>query len=307
MVYYFRLQFRMLNRYIAELGIHPSLGFLLAAIAFLGFSFYLFDETDYAAYPYLYALAALGVVARLSESKRNDLLRTVFSTKEYLGLRVLENTGIVLPFVLFLVFKKALWVALGVLLVSIVLVFTQFSPALNRSIPTPFSRFPFEFSVGFRKTIPVYLLSYFLTFQALVVGNFGLGVFSLLLLLLLAISHYTDPENTYYVWIYSFSPGRFLWAKVKTALWYFTITCLPVLLALGFSFTEKIGYLLLALGLGYLYLIAVILAKYTAFPARMNLPQAILLAIAVWFPPILVGIIPFFYTQAVKKLKKILT
>ncbi len=304
MVHYFRLQLKMLNRHLAELGVPPWLGYLLGFFVFLGFSLLLFDRTGYAAY--LYALVALSFVSALSESRRNDFLRSAFSDRKYFTLRALENMGVAFPFLVFLFIQKAWWIGLGLLICSAALVFLHVSPRLNRSFPTPFSRYPFEFSVGFRKTLLFYPLAYFLTFQAVSVGNFNLGVFSLLLVILICVSYYTDPENKFYVWIYALPPKTFVLEKLRTALWYSTLACLPVTLATGLAFPAQLGYLLLFQLAGYLYLIMILLGKYTAFPEKMNLPQAILIAVAVWFPPFLLGVLPFFFRQAVKRLKTVL-
>jgi hypothetical protein len=54
-------------------------------------------------------------------------------------------------------------------------------------------------------------------------------------------------------------------------------------------------------------LTTIILAKYAAFPHQVNLPQFVILAVSVWFPPLLIAVIPFFYRQSVKRLNEILT
>jgi hypothetical protein len=58
--------------------------------------------------------------------------------------------------------------------------------------------------------------------------------------------------------------------------------------------------------LGYVYLVTIILAKYSGYPNEMNLLQGILIGISLLFPPILIGIIPFFYLQSIKRLNDIL-
>ncbi|MCB0664046.1 MAG: hypothetical protein KDC24_14970, partial [Saprospiraceae bacterium] len=58
--------------------------------------------------------------------------------------------------------------------------------------------------------------------------------------------------------------------------------------------------------LGYLYLGTLILGRYAGYPKEMGIPQALLLGFSVWFPPMLVIIIPIFYKQAVKRLQLIL-
>ena len=61
-----------------------------------------------------------------------------------------------------------------------------------------------------------------------------------------------------------------------------------------------VAYLIVRLSL------MIVLAKYAAFPGVISLPQALLIAFGLWLPPLLLGIIPYFYSQSIKKLKEIL-
>ena len=58
--------------------------------------------------------------------------------------------------------------------------------------------------------------------------------------------------------------------------------------------------------LSYIYIITIILAKYSVYPNEINLPEIILIGTSIVFPPLLLGIIPFFYTKSIKQLKLIL-
>ncbi|MBK7030860.1 MAG: hypothetical protein IPH45_17355 [Bacteroidales bacterium] len=89
-------------------------------------------------------------------------------------------------------FQKTSFAAYFFLLFALSIISDPFSPAIfirnfsftthnsrwNFTIPTPFSKHPFEFAVGFRKTFLAWLFAYFLTIMAISVGNFNLGVFS---------------------------------------------------------------------------------------------------------------------------------
>jgi len=46
--------------------------------------------------------------------------------------------------------------------------------------------------------------AYFLTIMGISVGNFNLGVFSLLVIFLTSFSFYTQPDSQFYVWIAAF-------------------------------------------------------------------------------------------------------
>ncbi len=304
MNHYFTLQYRMLNRHIAEFGLNPYIGYVLALVGFTGLSEYLFFKTVFAAY--IYATLALSMVVNASETGRNEFLKSQFSRSDYFKIRLLENGLLILPFVLFLLYKSIFPVALGLLVASGVLAFLNFNRGFRGVIPTPFAKQPFEFVVGFRKTFGVIGFAYFLSGMAVYADNFNLGIFAILLIVFTTLFYYLSPENKFFVWSYNLAPKPFLFKKIRTALWYCFLLCVPNLLVLGYFFPDKVIFIMAALLLGYCYLILVILAKYAVFPGEINLPQGILIAIGIWLPPFLLGIIPFFYQKSVKTLKQIL-
>ena len=79
MEYYFKLQFRMLNRQMTDFGIHPIVGYLLSIAGFTGGSMILFSKTVYGVY-ILLILAIAGMI-KLSESNRNSFLNYCFAKK----------------------------------------------------------------------------------------------------------------------------------------------------------------------------------------------------------------------------------
>lgn len=294
----------MTNRKLSSSGINPTLAFILMLIGFIGLSIYLFSKTDYA--EYVYILIALRLVSKLSEINRNDFLKMVFEYKMYLKLRVVENIIIALPFIIFLTYKQLYPSLIVLIILSISMALINFKSTFNFTIPTPFYKYPFEFSVGFRSTFYLFFFAYFLTFMAVSVGNFSLGAFALMLIFLVTISFYSKPENEYYVWSFKKSPRGFLFEKIKIGIIYSTILSIPVLLALGVFFRDEASILFLLLLLGYVYLIAMILAKYSAYPLELNIPQGILFAISLLFPPLLIGVIPFFYLKSINRLNAFL-
>jgi len=304
MLYYFPLQFKMLNRQIADFGLHPVVGYLLALPAFVALSVLLFLKIEFAVY--LYVLLALSLVSGLGEPGRNLFLKTCFSTLGYYRVRTAENIIIVLPFVIFLLFESAFPAAFLLISAAVLMVFFNIKSTGNFTLPTPFYKRPFEFIVGFRNAFPIVFLTYFLAFMAVVVNNFNLGVFSLMFVFVICISFYAQPENEFYVWIFSSSAKGFLFHKIKAALIYSTLLCLPLAVGLGLFYNENLLVIIGFLFLGYLYLVTVILAKYSAYPEKMNVPQALFIAFSVLFPPLLLAVIPFFYLQSVQRLNDIL-
>ena len=304
MRYYLLLQYRMLNRHLNDFGVHPLIGYLISLFSFAGLSLYLFSKTEYAGYIYIFI--ALGFVMQLAETKRNTFLKGCFSQGKYYGIRIAENILVVLPFLIFLIYQRSFLSVAVLIPLATFLAFTNLNNQVSYTIPTPFYKKPFEFIVGFRSAFFMIFFAYFLTFMSVLAGNFNLGVFSLLLVFFLAASFYANPENIYFVWIYHLSPGKFLFEKIRTALWFSTLLGLPVTIAMGIFYFSDIHILMGFQFLCYLYLATMILAKYSRFPERMNLPELGVMAFSLWFPPMLIGIVPFFWIKSVKRLKEIL-
>jgi hypothetical protein len=301
MNFYFALQFKIINRQLRDFGLNPFLGYLLAGLCFIGFSLYLFDTTVYA--PYLFVLVSLGFTARLSEMGRNGFLKMCFHEGQYRVLRIAENLLVSTPFILVLLFGEFFMGSVLLVILSILFGCKSFTSQLNFTLPTPFSRKPFEFISGFRNTFFLFPVAYLLTVVAVVVDNFNLGIFSVLLVFLSVVSFYPQPENEYYVWIFAMSPKKFLMEKVRTA-WIFTsLLLLPIILVLLVFYPENGSTLLLFYTIGCLFLITILMAKYAAYPQAMNLPEGIILAMSIPLPILLFVFGPFFYLKAIKKLK----
>ena len=294
----------MLNRKMIDFGLPPLIGYTVLPLVFILGSNQLFEKTAFA--NYIYGLLALIVISKLSEPNRNDFLKSIFSKKKYRNLRIVETIIYCLPFTLFLIYKKQFIFSLLLNLALIITTLFTFSTNINITIPTPFSKNPFEFTVGFRKTFYAFPIAYFLTYISISVGNFNLGVFSILLIGLICFSYYSKIENEYFIWNFKQSPKEFLLEKTKICLRNFTLLTLPSLIALSIFFYNEIALLIVFFILCYAYLLTIILAKYSAFPNNMHLPQGILIAMSFVFPPILFVVIPLFYSQSIKKLNTIL-
>jgi len=205
-----------------------------------------------------------------------------------------------------LIYKNQFAFSVILNLFVILITLFNFSTNLNVTFPTPFSKKPFEFTVGFRKTFYVFPIAYFLTYISVSLGNFNLGVFSMLLVGITCFSYYSKIENEYFVWNYNLSSKEFLLEKTKTCLIYFSLLSVPIIVTLAVSFFNEIDILIVFFLLSYAYLTTIIFAKYSSFPNEMNISQGILIALSFMFPPILVIFIPLFYSQSIKKLNAIL-
>lgn len=302
---YFLLQFKMLNRRLIDFGLPLIFAYTLIPLAFIFLSHTFFEITEFAIYAYV--LIAISVVIKLNFPNQNEFLKSIFEKKSYYQLKVIQNVIYSLPFTLFLVYKHFYLVALVLNIIVAFLSLTRQNISLfNTSIPTPFSKKPFEFITGFRKTFYIFPLAYGLTYISVMVENFNLGVFSLLLVGVTCFSFYSKVENDYFVWIYDLTPKEFLKEKIKTCCINFSLLSFPINITLGVVFFEHISILLVFIMLCFAYLTAIICAKYSSFPEEMNISQGILIVSSLAFPPILLVFILYFYIQSIKKINVIL-
>ena len=301
---YFVLQYVLTNRKIKEAGLNPLLGYILGLTAFVLLSEYIFHKTAFA--KYLIILACLSLQFKLHERNRTDFLLSTFGVKTKMKIRLVENFILCIPFVSILLYKSFFFEASILFLCSIVLALFSFRSNLNLTIPTPFSKRPFEFSTGFRKTFLIFPIAYALTVIAINVDNLNLGIFSFLLVFISSLSYYHKPEQEYYVWVHAETPKAFLKNKVVNASKNATLISAPIIISLLMFYPSEFELISLFFLIGLLFLWTVILAKYSAYPGEMNLPEGIVLAFSLYFPPLLLVIIPFFYSKSIKKLKYLL-
>lgn len=301
---YFNLQYVMTNRKIKEAGLNPLLGYLLALTAFVLLSEYIFHKTEFA--KYLVILTCLSLQFKISEKNRTNFLLSTFGDKSKMKIRILENFILCIPFVSILLCKSFYFEGTIVIMCSIFLAFFSFNSNFNLTIPTPYSKRPFEFSTGFRKTFYIFPIAYTLTVIAINVDNLNLGIFAFLLIFLTSLSYYHKPEQEYYVWVHAETPKAFLKNKVLNASKNTILLAIPIIISLLVFYPNEFELILIFLLIGLLFLWTVILAKYSAYPGEMNLPEGMIIAFSLYFPPLLLAIIPFFYTKSINKLKYLL-
>ena len=147
---------------------------------------------------------------------------------------------------------------------------------------------------------------YFLIGKAIQVDNFNLGVVSFGVLFLICMSFYLKPEPSYFVWVHADSPDSFLKRKLGWAFICATTMTVPALLSLIVFFPDYLIISIVVAVVGYIYLSSMVFAKYSAFPKEINVPQGIMYVISLWFPPLLLLVIPIFYKKAKRNLEQIL-
>jgi hypothetical protein len=302
---YFTLQWKIINRSLDEFGIKPLWGYLIGVLCFAGLAVYLFKATFYA--PYIFALLAISTTTLLSDNGRVLFLKQHFPHKQFYILRAIENLMVSLPFAIVLLLH-AQWLLCGVVvLVGWFLSVTSLNSLPDFILPTPFARFPFEFTTGFRKNILILVLAAFLLVMAILYQNPNLGLFAIALVLLTCLVFYWNAEPVYYVWIHHQNPSGFIRHKIMVALGCASILVLPFICIYILFFSNHTLYVLMIYLLGVLYIITALLGKYAFYPSSMNVVQGIVLALSFWFPPLLVLLIPYYYRRCIHQLNPILT
>jgi hypothetical protein len=301
---YFQLQYTLINRRFKDSGIEPLIGYILILAGFTAFSFSLFNKTIYAKYIYI-AIAATALTT-LSETKRNEFLQLCLGDRKLRMTRIAENMMAALPFIAFLMYKQLFIEAIALVPLSGFMALARFNTGTSFTIPTPFYKKPFEFTAGFRNSFFLLAGAYGLTVAAAAVGNFNLGIFAILAIIAITCGYYSNPEQEYYVWSYRLKPAQFLFGKLRTALLFSFLLCLPAALLLSIVFYNSTGYVALSMVAGLAFLAGVVTAKYAAYPGKISLPQGFMLAFCVYFPPLLALVIPYFFITAIQRLNRLL-
>lgn len=302
---YFSLQFTILNRQLDEFGIKPVIGYIAVALLFSGFTLYLWYATSYA--PYIYTLTGLSLTGLLADAVKINFIRQHFPKNEFMQIRMAEHFLTISPFLSGLLLHEEWLMAVVMIASAVMLSVSSFIPSVSMVIPTPFSRYPFEFPIGFRKNLIALLLAGFLLIMAIAYTNANLGLFACALVMLLCLTFYMSAEPSYLVWIYNRHPSDFLLLKIRNALLSVTLLLLPFAITLMIVFPSHSLHLMIIYILGLLYLITAILGKYAFYPSAMNLPQGFVMALSFWFPPLLLFLIPYFYRRSLLKLQPYLS
>jgi hypothetical protein len=303
MGYYFKLQYLRNLRRIKDFGIHPLLAISIVSVLFIGTSLYVFT-LEYHQYIYTTLAVICGFTSQRKQS--NSLINGLFDRKKAFLTSSIEIFLVVLPFLCFLVYYQYHGFALTLILASALLVALPNSKQISLVIPTPFSRRPFEFCSGFRRSILLFIIHAFLLFKAIEVGNFNLGLFSIFIIFFVACSFFFKPESALFVWIFAKTPTQFLRYKISIAIRYYLFLILPSAVILFSFFPANIAALFGLCAISLFYLVAVILAKYAAFPNEIQLPQLIFLGLSLLIPPFLIITIYQFHKKSIHNLNSIL-
>jgi len=302
--YFFRLQIKRLHRTIGDWGVNPWLVYLGAPLLFVVGSVALFSRTAYASWIYT-GIAAVALFQTCG-STRLRFFQQVFGQATYRRIRLIEHILVIASFALFLLYRGEVWFVLGLFVMALAALPFHTGIAGIFALPTPFSKHPFEFAVGFRNSVWVVSIAYSLLIIGIYVGNGYLSMATLGLVILVCANYYTWSEPTLYVWVHRLTPQSFLWMKVRTAVRQLTMVLLPMAAAVGFFFPEEWVRVVAISLTGYGFLALTVIAKYAAFPRGVSIPQGFFMLLSLVFPPLLLISIPYFFRRAKNNISLIL-
>lgn len=304
MSFYFQLQLKRVSRTFREAGINPILGGFVAVILLVAVSHLIIQREEYGVY--LYLLLAIFCINLLGEPSRNEFLKSFSTDSDYKKLRVIENVILSAPFILNLLLRQFYLLSGIVCISSLALSFLTSSFRFNFVLPTPFSRKPFEFIAGFRKTVFICLICYAASCTAIYVHNFNLGIASLAALFLTILSFYSDQEHPFFVWIHSTSASKFIASKLITAILCSTLLTIFVAIPLVVFFPDQLYVILLLEITGIILVIASLLGKYAFYPAESGLIHGLVISFCLVFPYLLIFTLPLLFRKSKKNLDRIL-
>ena len=255
---------------------------------------------------YVYSLVGFVCLTYASSAKRIEFLQQCFKESDYYKIRMLENGLLALPFVGFLIYKNEVLLPIGLLLSAFMLPLIPLRTNFNFTLPTPFGKFPFEFTRGFRRFFLFHLLAYFVTYFAIASNNFNLAIFILLAAFLLNAIYFSYAEPLYYVWIYNFNPKLFLRHKLRTVFIYSLVLVAPIAVLLFVFFPFEFWITLIALLVGIAYVVLFMLMKYANYPHEASITEGFVGAACVVFPPLILISAPFYYYRSHKTISNIL-
>ena len=304
---YFRLQFILLKRKLKKAtDINPVIIFIVLTVAFYYFSVLIFKKLIFNYALLLYFAFALWALIKNQKLSKINFLKINLIGKDYLQINLIENILICIPFVTYLFYSLNLKYGFLLFIVSILFSFFPKNQKLNFVIPTPFKNYPFEFIIGFRKNFYIFIVIIIVFIQSIIVENENLGLISLLTLLYTSSFFYLQPEEKYYVWVYSLSPNKFIAQKIKIALINSFIISFPLILSLIIAYPSEILLILGVVVVGMLVIITSLITKYSNYPTELNIQQLFLIAISMIIPFLIPIVFLYAFPKARKELKKIL-
>jgi predicted histidine transporter YuiF (NhaC family) len=304
MKYYLGLQWRMWCRHMVAFGLSPWVVVIIAPVLFWVGSEYIWRKL--AAPQYIYSSIGVLVAWTATTEKRNEFISTIFTQSDYTVLRMVEHVIMLLPFSIFLCAKSQYICAASILVIGMMMHMHIGRSWTWPTVPTPFGRYPYEMTVGFRRSWWLILSMYALIAWGLWIHNHNLSLFGLMVIGLITSTYYLYTEPVYFVWIHAMKEDRFITHKLSVGMWYQAWLVWPAAFLL-LALAPDIRWLCIGVMIGSaLYLATCMLVKYTCYPMEVNLVYSFLLMICLFIPPMMLIALPFIYQRARYKLNHIL-
>lgn len=301
---YFKLHAKFLKRQIVDAGF-PAL-ILFPAIICLYLSLYYLVKSFPPWGTYLLIIVNFQYLFYLSDFKRNDFLKTIFPINAYYKIRILENILISFGTFILLIVNNHYMLALLLLGCCILFMFTSTTSVWKRSIPTPFTKKPFEFIIGFRQTWLLLVLFYAVGIIAVTADNPNLILFCLFCTCLCCMFYYQTPEPVLIHWNQNRKASNFLRYKIGRGIIQLTLLLVPLLLLFGIGYPDQLYQACIVWLLGLILITFIITLKYAVFPRTMNVTEATIVGLCVIFYPLILAVIPYYYFKALHNLKNLL-
>lgn len=300
---YLLLQFKRTLRYFSERGIAPLLGLILLACLIGGLGYLISIRTSHAGIVYLtlqmFALLALG------ERRKIETLKLIYSKGLFRKLRIVENLIVSVPFMVCLIIFREQYFYVSLVL-PVFMGFVLVDGVRFRTIPTPYTKEPVLLPAGFRKTLLINISAYTGLIFSLLIDNYNLGLFALIVMVFIYFSFYNAREPYEYVWIFNLSAKAFIIQKLKEGAFGLILFVAPALIIIIARDWESSYLPLIILLLAVLNLINLIGAKYADFPNEIMIPNGLVVALAMIISPLVIITIPYFYSKAIRNLKPVL-
>lgn len=280
----------------------PLLLYVITLFALPYLTMQLFNKTSLA--PFLIAGLSIYNLVQLNQTDRNNFIKLNFR-KCFYQLRWLESFIVTLPFLIMLFIYQQWYLALLCLVSVFTIPLLKPLKPYGKTLVTPFSKRPFEFVTGIRQYFLLILACYLLLGIAIYYKNYNLGLFSIFGLYGTCMLFYNQLESKYLVWNYAKTANRFLIVKCLIALQNAAFITFPAIIFTAVCFQVYDKTILLSL-LANVFLINMVLFKYSAFPNQPNVVNAIMFALCLYFPPLLLILIPYNFYIASARLKTIL-
>lgn len=304
--YYIRTMMLRLSRHVRDFGLPPWVLWIGGPCCLVLIHHGLFLREPVLA-PYIWTFLGLGTLLHLNGARRASFLRQCFAPDTVRTIRVSEAILTVFPFAVLLLTDGEFIFAGVIFVLGLAVSLSPMTVNLHIVIPSPFYKFPFEFTTGFRRWVLLILVAYLLGWVALGVDNFNLALFSLLCLGLISLGFYSRSEPSYYVWIHRFSAREFLWVKMRVAVRHFVLLAAPNIVLLLVMDLTQWWLVLLTVVICLLLVLMCLLGKYAYYPAEIPIIPGLAIAFCVLFPPLVIVVLPFFYRRALQNCRSILT